>query len=208
MIKNKTYDTQKVSYDQKNTDNMSGSSENSRDDSMSHKSSSSKFKSPRSKSSKSMKSGSTSSKSTSTGRASTEKLGMGGNSSDWIQYQARLRKSRQTRNTIYIKHEIDDSCSRASSKRSTLSKHSTSSKHSGRSTSSELPSSRHDLHEDNKGGTVKSEVVRGDKSNVRSAILKSDNRDDFINSLSDQNIKDIYNYGKMASADVTIDINN
>ena len=187
---------------------MSGSGENSRDDSMSHKSSSSKSKLPSSKSSKSMTSGSTSSKSTPTSHASTEKLGIGGNSSDWIQYQARLRKFRQTRNSTSIKNGIDDSCSRASSKRSTLSKHSTSSRHSRRSTSSKFPSSRDDLHEDNKGGTVRSEVVRGDKSSVRSTILKSDDRDDFIDALSDQNIDEIYNYGKMASADVTIDINN
>jgi hypothetical protein len=197
---------------------------------MSHRSSSSKSKLSRSKSSKSVASGSTSSKSTSSSRASTEKLGMGGNSSDWIQYQARLRKSRQTRKGTSIKNGIDDSCSRTSSKRSTLSKHSTSSghpksatlskhstssKHSRRttyskhSTSSKLPSSSDELHGDNKGGTVRSEVVRGDKSSVRSTILKSDDCDeDEIGVLGDQNTEDMCNEEKMTSDDVTIDIDN
>lgn len=193
---------------------MSGSSEKLRDDGMSHKSSSSKDKLPRSKSSKSISSRSTSSKSTSSGRGSTEKLGMGGNSSDWIQYQARLRKSRQVRNGAYNRDGMDDSRSRTSkhstaSKHSTLSKHSSASGHSTaskRSTSSKFSKTPKDK---NKGGTVRSEVVRGDKSSTRSTILKSKNPSNgAIDDLSDQNIKDMCNEEKLALDDVSIDVND
>ncbi len=193
---------------------MSGSSEKLRDEGTSHKSSSSKPKPSRSKSSKSLSSKSissksASSKSTTSGRADVKRVGMGGNSSGWVQYQARLRQSRQIRRSTSKKDGINDSCSSASSKRSTISKHSAASGHSTRSRRSASSKSSKGSHGENRGGTIKSEVVRGDKSSARSTILKSENLNDGeIDDLSDQNIGDRGNEGKLASDDVSIDVNN
>lgn len=104
---------------------------------------------------------------------------IGGNSSDWIGYQARLRKSRRIRKGSTIKSE-------KSSKSGSKSK-------SSRSVFSFSESSGRKSKKEDNGGTIRSEAIRGDKSSVRSVISMSKPEDDVADTGSIATVKDAGN---------------